>query len=56
MTFPLAEGETQVEAARQLCYLQTLRAKDAGKPHTAEAAMCKWLAPKTPSTSSTSAC
>lgn len=44
--FPLAEAETMVEAIRQLCY-RTLALKDAGKPHTAEAAMCKWLAPKT---------
>src|SRR6476619_8098124 len=35
-----------VEATRQRCY-RTLALKDAGKPHTAEAAMCKWLAPKT---------
>jgi cyclohexanecarboxyl-CoA dehydrogenase len=46
VTFPLAEAETLVAAARQLCY-HTLRLKDAGQPHTAEAAMCKWLAPKT---------
>ncbi|MBQ8105445.1 MAG: cyclohexanecarboxyl-CoA dehydrogenase [Afipia sp.] len=46
VTFPLAEAETMVEATRQLCY-RTLALKDAGKPHTAEAAMCKWLAPKT---------
>jgi cyclohexanecarboxyl-CoA dehydrogenase len=46
VTFPLAEGETMVAAARQLCY-RALALKDAGKPHTAEAAMCKWLAPKT---------
>lgn len=46
VTFPLAEGETLVGAARQLCY-HTLALKDAGRPHTAEAAMCKWLAPKT---------
>jgi cyclohexanecarboxyl-CoA dehydrogenase len=44
--FPLAEAETMLEAIRQLCY-RTLALKDAGKPHTAEAAMCKWLAPKT---------
>jgi cyclohexanecarboxyl-CoA dehydrogenase len=44
--FPLAEAETLIAAARQLCY-HTLALKDAGKPHTAEAAMCKWLAPKT---------
>jgi cyclohexanecarboxyl-CoA dehydrogenase len=46
VTFPLAEGETLVAAARQLCY-HTLALRDAGKPHTGEAAMCKWLAPKT---------
>lgn len=46
VVFPLAEAETMVEAVRQLCY-RTLALKDAGKPHTAEAAMCKWLAPKT---------
>jgi cyclohexanecarboxyl-CoA dehydrogenase len=44
--FPLAEAESMVEAIRQLCY-RTLSLKDAGKLHTAEAAMCKWLAPKT---------
>ena len=41
----LAELDTQVEAARLLCY-QTLWARDRGLPHTAEAAMCKWWAPK----------
>jgi cyclohexanecarboxyl-CoA dehydrogenase len=46
VTFPLAEGETMIEAARRLC-LHTLALRDAGEPHTAEAAMCKWLAPKT---------
>jgi cyclohexanecarboxyl-CoA dehydrogenase len=46
VTFPLAEAETSIAAARQLCY-HTLRLKDAGEAHTAEAAMCKWLAPKT---------
>jgi len=45
VTFPLAEAETLVAAARQLCY-HTLQLKDAGRLHTAEAAMCKWLAPK----------
>ncbi len=45
VTFPLAEAETLVEAARLLCY-RTLAAKDAGVPHTKEAAMCKWWAPK----------
>jgi cyclohexanecarboxyl-CoA dehydrogenase len=46
VTFPLAEADTMIAAIRQLCY-HTLRLKDAGLPHTAEAAMCKWLAPKT---------
>jgi cyclohexanecarboxyl-CoA dehydrogenase len=46
VTFPLAEAETMVAAARQLCY-HTLSLRDAGRHHTAEAAMCKWLAPKT---------
>lgn len=46
VTFPLAEGEGHVAAIRQLC-LHTLGLRDAGLPHTSEAAMCKWLAPKT---------
>ena len=46
VTFPLAEFETMAAAVRQLCY-HTLRLRDANLPHTAEAAMCKWLAPKT---------
>ena len=41
----LAEFDTQVEAARLLC-LQALWLKDAGAPHSAEAAMCKWWGPK----------
>jgi cyclohexanecarboxyl-CoA dehydrogenase len=41
----LAEADTQVEAARLLC-LQALWLKDRGAPHSAEAAMCKWWAPK----------
>ena len=45
VSHPLAEGETQVAAARLLC-LQTLWLKDRGAPHGAEAAMCKWWAPK----------
>jgi cyclohexanecarboxyl-CoA dehydrogenase len=46
VAFPLAEAETLLSAARLLCY-QTLWLKDAGQPHTAQAAMCKWWAPKT---------
>ncbi len=45
VSHPLADLDTQVEAARLLC-LQTLWLKDRGLPHTAEAAMCKWWAPK----------
>jgi cyclohexanecarboxyl-CoA dehydrogenase len=46
VAFPLAEAETLLSAARLLCY-QTLWLKDADLPHTAQAAMCKWWAPKT---------
>ncbi len=46
VAFPLAEAETLLSAARLLCH-QTLWLKDAGQPHTAQAAMCKWWAPKT---------
>ena len=45
VSFPLAEAETHLEACRLLC-LKTLWLKDQGLPHTAEAAMCKWWAPK----------
>lgn len=45
VSHPLADFETQVEAARLLC-LQTLWLKDKGAPHTSEAAMCKWWGPK----------
>jgi cyclohexanecarboxyl-CoA dehydrogenase len=45
VSFPLAEAETQYQAARWLC-LRTLWLRDQGLPHTAEAAMCKWWAPK----------
>ena len=45
VSHPLADFETQVEAARLLC-LQTLWLKDRALPHTAEAAMCKWWGPK----------
>lgn len=45
VSHPLADFDTQITAARLLC-LQTLWLKDHGAPHTAEAAMCKWWAPK----------
>jgi len=46
VTFPLVEGESQIAAIRQLCF-HALALRDAGQPHTAEAAMCKWMGPKT---------
>ncbi len=45
VTQPLAEAQTLHHAATLLCY-QTLWLRDAGRPHTSEAAMCKWWAPK----------
>ncbi len=45
VTFPLAEAETYLESLRWHC-LRTLWLKDKGRPHTAEAAMCKWWGPK----------
>jgi cyclohexanecarboxyl-CoA dehydrogenase len=45
VAFPLAEAETLLAAARLLCY-RTLWLKDTDQPHTTEAAMCKWWAPK----------
>ena len=46
VSFPLVEFETQIAACRQLCY-HALALRDAGMPHTAEAAMVKWMGPKT---------
>ena len=45
VTFPLAEAETAYKAARHICF-ETLWRRDAGLPHTSEAAMAKWFAPK----------
>ena len=45
VSHPLADFDTQIVAARLLC-LQALWLKDNGAPHSAEAAMCKWWAPK----------
>jgi cyclohexanecarboxyl-CoA dehydrogenase len=45
VSFPLSEGESQIAAVRQLCY-HALALRDAGQPHTAEAAMCKWMGPR----------
>jgi cyclohexanecarboxyl-CoA dehydrogenase len=44
VTFPIAEHLTKLEAARWLCY-RALSLRQAGRPHTREAAMCKWWAP-----------
>ena len=41
----LADFDTKVEAARLMSY-NALWLKDNDLPHTAEAAMCKWWAPK----------
>jgi cyclohexanecarboxyl-CoA dehydrogenase len=46
VTFPLVEGDSMIAAIRQLAY-HALALRDAGLPHTAEAAMVKWLGPKT---------
>ncbi|SFM87072.1 cyclohexanecarboxyl-CoA dehydrogenase [Pseudonocardia ammonioxydans] len=46
VSFPLAEADTLLAAARALCH-RALWLADAGEPHTSEAAMCKWFAPKT---------
>jgi cyclohexanecarboxyl-CoA dehydrogenase len=40
VSFPLAEARSRLEMLRWLCY-RTLWLRDKGKPHTAEAAMCK---------------
>ena len=45
ISFQIAEHLTMLHAARHLCY-ETLWLKDAGRRHTREAAMAKWLAPK----------
>jgi cyclohexanecarboxyl-CoA dehydrogenase len=46
VSFVIAEQATLIEAARWLCY-RGLWLRDAGLPHTKEAAMVKWLAPRT---------
>ena len=45
LSLPMAEHYTLIEAARWLCY-RTLWLRQTGQPHTAEAAMCKWWAPR----------
>ena len=46
VSFPIVEFETLIAACRQLSY-HGLSLIDAGQPHTAEAAMVKWMGPKT---------
>ena len=46
VSFPLAEAEARYRSVRLLCY-ETLWRRDTGQPHTSEAAMVKWLGPKT---------
>ena len=45
VSFPLAEHATRLTAARLLCY-DALTRRNLGQPHTALAAMCKWLGPE----------
>jgi cyclohexanecarboxyl-CoA dehydrogenase len=45
VSFPIAEHASMLEAAKWLCY-RGLWLRDAGLPHTKEAAMAKYLAPK----------
>ena len=46
VTFPLVEGDSMLAAIRQLSY-HAIELRDAGLPHSAEAAMVKWMGPKT---------
>jgi cyclohexanecarboxyl-CoA dehydrogenase len=43
--FPIAEHYSKLDMARLYCY-HTLALRDAGHPHTREAAACKWLGPE----------
>lgn len=45
VTFPLAEADAQIRAARLLAY-ECLWRRDNDLPHTKEAAMVKWMGPK----------
>lgn len=44
VAFPLVEHLTYLESIRWLCY-RTLWLRDRGRPHTKEAAQCKWWGP-----------
>lgn len=43
--FPIAEHYTKLEMARLYCY-RALWLRDQGRPHTREAAACKWIGPE----------
>jgi cyclohexanecarboxyl-CoA dehydrogenase len=45
VSFKLAEHATILEAARMICY-KALKLRDEGLPHSKEAAMAKWFAPR----------
>lgn len=45
VSFPIAEHTTYLEAVRALAY-RTLGLRMAGQPHTTQAAMLKWWAPR----------
>jgi len=45
ISFPLVEAETQLEAARLLCY-KTLWLRDQDLPNSKEGGMCKWWGPE----------
>jgi cyclohexanecarboxyl-CoA dehydrogenase len=45
VSFKIAEHATLLEAARMICY-KALKLRDEGLPHSKEAAMAKWFAPK----------
>jgi cyclohexanecarboxyl-CoA dehydrogenase len=45
VSFPIAEHTTYLEAVRSLAY-RTLGLRMAGRPHTTQAAMLKWWAPR----------
>ena len=46
VSFPIVEFESMIAACRELCF-HGLALRDAELPYTAEAAMVKWLGPKT---------
>jgi len=46
VSFPLAEAEARYRTTRLICF-ETLWRRDQGLAHTSEAAMSKWMGPKT---------